>query len=172
MINLRYHIVSITAVFLALAIGLALGSTLIQRGIVDTLETRLDELGERLDRTDGENADLRDEISDRDDFDRQVAESRDPLLAGHLADQPVLMIAMQGTDSDTLDEIRRSLRSANALVSGTLVFTGRWESLSADEIEELADLLDRRISIEGLARSLTMRGIADELRSEERRVGK
>ena len=35
MINLRYHIVSITAVFLALGIGLTLGSTFLDRVTVD-----------------------------------------------------------------------------------------------------------------------------------------
>ncbi len=43
MINLRYHIISITAVFLALGIGLTLGSTFLDRVTVDTLESQLDE---------------------------------------------------------------------------------------------------------------------------------
>lgn len=44
MINLRYHIVSIAAVFLALAIGLALGSTFVDSVLVSNLESRVDQL--------------------------------------------------------------------------------------------------------------------------------
>jgi hypothetical protein len=163
MINLRYHIVSITAVFLALAIGLALGSTLIQRGIVDTLETRLDELGERLDRTDGENAALRGDLEALDAASERLAAARDPLLAGHLDDQPVLLLAVQGTDDDLIAEARQSLRAAGSQVSGTLSFTARWESLTADEVAELSSLFDRRLNSEQVARNLVLRRVAEEL---------
>ena len=63
MINLRYHIVSITAVFLALGIGVAMGSTLIQRATIDTLENRLDDQKQRLEETDAENERLEAELA-------------------------------------------------------------------------------------------------------------
>ena len=44
MFNLRYHIVSIAAVFLALAIGLALGSTFVDSVLVSNLESQVDQL--------------------------------------------------------------------------------------------------------------------------------
>ena len=43
MINLRYHIVSIVAVFLALGIGLALGSTFVDSILVNELKDQVDE---------------------------------------------------------------------------------------------------------------------------------
>ena len=43
MINLRYHIISIVAVFLALGIGLALGSTFVDSILVNELEDQVDE---------------------------------------------------------------------------------------------------------------------------------
>ena len=43
-INLRYHIVSITAVFLALGIGLAFGAAFIDRATVDQLERNLNRI--------------------------------------------------------------------------------------------------------------------------------
>lgn len=45
MINLRYHIVSIVAVFLALGIGLALGSTFVDSFLVNELEDQVNEFG-------------------------------------------------------------------------------------------------------------------------------
>ena len=44
MINLRYHIVSIVAVFLALAVGVVMGSTVIARSELDFLHNRQDDL--------------------------------------------------------------------------------------------------------------------------------
>ena len=43
MINLRYHIISIVAVFLALGIGLALGSTFVDSVLVNELEDQVNE---------------------------------------------------------------------------------------------------------------------------------
>ena len=43
MINIRYHIVSITAVFLALTVGMVVGSTFIGGQTVETLKSRLDD---------------------------------------------------------------------------------------------------------------------------------
>ena len=40
MISFRFHVVSITAVFLAIAIGVVVGSTYVDRAIVDTLRNR------------------------------------------------------------------------------------------------------------------------------------
>ena len=42
MLNLRYHVISLVAVFLALGIGVLMGSTVVNRGVVDQLRKRLD----------------------------------------------------------------------------------------------------------------------------------
>lgn len=42
MINFRYHLISIVAVFLALGIGVVMGSTVIDRAIVDSLKNRIE----------------------------------------------------------------------------------------------------------------------------------
>ena len=42
MISFRFHVVSITAVFLAIAIGVVVGTTYVDRAVVDSLENRVD----------------------------------------------------------------------------------------------------------------------------------
>jgi hypothetical protein len=163
MINLRYHIVSITAVFLALGIGVTLGSSLIQRYTIDTLEGRLDELGERLDRTDGENRALRDELDERDALASRIADEGRSLFAGHLDEVPVLVLSVQGADDDLVVDTRASLRAADALVAGTLTFTARWADLTDDELDELSALLGRRLTNEQVARNIAVRQVVDEL---------
>src|SRR5918997_1810971 len=49
MINFRFHIVSLTAVLLALGIGLVLGTTFLDDATVNTLENQLSDLERSLD---------------------------------------------------------------------------------------------------------------------------
>ena len=42
MINFRYHVVSLTAVFLALAIGLVVGTAALNGPVADTLSDQVD----------------------------------------------------------------------------------------------------------------------------------
>ena len=48
MIDFRYHLVSIVAVFLALAIGIVLGATQLQRQTVDVLQSTSNSLRNQL----------------------------------------------------------------------------------------------------------------------------
>ena len=49
MISFRFHVVSITAVFLAIAIGVVVGSTYVDRAIVESLQNRIDSVSSNLD---------------------------------------------------------------------------------------------------------------------------
>ena len=44
MIHFRFHIVSIIAVFLAIAIGTVMGATFVGRGVIDRLQNRIDKV--------------------------------------------------------------------------------------------------------------------------------
>ena len=55
MINLRYHIVSLTAVFLALASGVLLGGTYLDKYTVDQLDQSITNAEERIRETRAEN---------------------------------------------------------------------------------------------------------------------
>ena len=54
MIDFRYHLVSIVAVFLALAIGIVLGSTELQGNTIDVLRTSSNLLKNELDQSNAE----------------------------------------------------------------------------------------------------------------------
>ena len=57
MINIRYHVYSLVAVFLALAIGVAAGSTVVQRSVVDNLKSTQGRIEKNLDDLEAQNAD-------------------------------------------------------------------------------------------------------------------
>jgi hypothetical protein len=67
MINFRFHLASLIAIFLALALGVVVGAGVIDRGVVDTLNNRLDRVSSMVDRVQGENDVLRGENSELSD---------------------------------------------------------------------------------------------------------
>jgi hypothetical protein len=138
MINFRFHLVSLTAIFLALGIGIAVGATVVDRATVDFLETRLKGVEARLDTTDTENERLRAEVDRWTAFSEQA---RDEAVAGRLEGVPVLLIGVQGIDRQPVDELRRSLTSAGAGVQGTVWFTSKVGLEKPEDATTLAGIL-------------------------------
>jgi hypothetical protein len=79
-INFRFHLVSLVAVFLALALGVVMGSTVIDRAIVDRLSSQIDSVKKRADAERAENRTLRDQMKGLETF---IAQSQ-PLVSGVL----------------------------------------------------------------------------------------
>lgn len=91
MYNLRYHIASLVAVFLALAMGLFLGAMIVDSGAVDrTSASVIESLQKEYDSLRTENARLDDEVADGAAFESTlVGEWAD----GRLVDSTVLLVA-------------------------------------------------------------------------------
>lgn len=143
MINLRYHIISLTAVFLALGIGLTLGSTFLDRVTVDTLKSQLDTVEAQVRDTGADNEALRDRVGALEDRDAGLAEELpERLLAGHLDAVPVLLLATRGTDEPLVAATVGALSAAGADVAGTWWLTERWALEDDGDVSELAALLD------------------------------
>ena len=49
MIDIRYHVISLVAVFLALGIGILLGTTLVERGLIAEQKNEIKSLRETFD---------------------------------------------------------------------------------------------------------------------------
>ncbi|MCB0975926.1 MAG: copper transporter [Acidimicrobiales bacterium] len=121
MINLRYHIVSITAVFLALGIGTALGGTFLDRYTVDVLDRNIRSAEARISDTEAQNARLETQIGDANARnDALIQTGSAALFAGQLEDLPVLIVTSEGIDPDVVSNLRMSLVRADADVRGTL----------------------------------------------------
>ncbi|MDQ4068860.1 MAG: copper transporter [Actinomycetota bacterium] len=139
MINLRYHIVSLVAVFLALGLGIVMGSTVIDRVTVDALNNRLDEVQRSVGAIREENGRLKGQV----DRGRTFAETtRDQLLRGHLRNIPVMVIAVSGVDRGPVDALRQTLVGAQATVQGTIWFTPKMRLANDGDVRALATALD------------------------------
>jgi hypothetical protein len=117
MINFRFHLVSLIAVFLALALGVVMGATVIDQAIVDGLNSRINSVEREADKQRSENSDLRDEL------DRQSAyvdETAGLTVANQLAGVPVAVVALRGSDNDAVTEAVALAQAAGAVAPGIL----------------------------------------------------
>jgi hypothetical protein len=139
MINLRYHIVSLVAVFLALGLGIVMGSTVIDRVTVDALNNRLDDVQRSVGAIRDENGRLKGEVDRGLDF---AETTRDQLLRGHLRNVPVLVVAVAGVDRGPVDDLRTALVGAQATLQGTIWFTPKMRLSNDGDVRALATALE------------------------------
>jgi hypothetical protein len=116
-INFRFHLVSLVAVFLALALGVVMGSTVIDRAIVDRLSSQIDSVKKRADEQRAENRTLRDQIKGLETF---VAQSQPQVTARRLNQIPVTVVAVRGEPAEDVRGATDILKQAGALVPGVL----------------------------------------------------
>ncbi|CAM3112704.1 copper transporter [Stackebrandtia soli] len=119
MINFRYHIVSVTAVFLALAIGLILGTAALNGPTVDALSDTVSSLR-------ADNQALRDEVVQLEEdasTDPELASQIAPAaLANTLEDERVLVLSIGSADPADVESVVKMLGYSKASVTGQLNF--------------------------------------------------
>jgi hypothetical protein len=119
-ISFRYHLVSVVAVFLALALGIIIGTTALNGPITTDLCKQVNTLkGDRTSLANQVKA-LQTQVGDASDFAAAYGPS---IVANTLDKQNVLVIAMPGASSTTRDGVERELTQAGAKISGRLSLT-------------------------------------------------
>ncbi|MDT5043687.1 MAG: hypothetical protein QOE51_4672, partial [Actinoplanes sp.] len=113
MINFRYHVVSLTAVFLALAIGLVVGTAALNGPVADSLKDQVTALSKDNSNYRDQANQYRDELNRAQDFATEVS---GPLVAGKLTGRRVLLVALPG-GQDYLDGVKSMLAVAGAKVT-------------------------------------------------------
>jgi hypothetical protein len=138
-IDFRYHLVSIIAIFFALAAGIALGAGPLKAGVDQTLTDQTSALRD-------ENQQLRDQIATLE----STAEYRDAfvgavtpeLIDGRLADRRVVLVALPGADADQVAAIGETLAGSGAAVGATVSIDATWtDAGSAAVLDTLASEL-------------------------------
>jgi hypothetical protein len=128
-ISLRYHIVSLVAVFLALALGIVVGSTVLQEGTVSVLRATSDQVREQSERNSRENVALKQENSRLQSFGATVLPD---LVRGRLDGRSVVLVDTDKVDSGLRDGVRKVLEDAGAEVDGQITFADERLALGAD----------------------------------------
>jgi hypothetical protein len=159
-ISFRYHIVTIVAVFLALAIGLLAGSAFVQPELQRELEDQTAELQRA-------NADLREaltevraEVAALDGF----AEATLPYLTSNrLAGTQVVVVSQEGVEDAVLGQTQRSLVESGAEVLAVLSARNELASQDPETQAGLAEILQRPDAVLEDLPSLTATAIAERL---------
>ena len=146
MIDFRYHLVSIVAVFLALAVGIVLGSTELRGAAFTALEGTSNALSHKLDAANNENSALQQEVSG----DQAFAQAAEPVLLAHLLDgKRAVVITAPGAPSAVVNGITTALGDAGATVSGQVALSAKFADTSASNLS-LLDQLTQRVAPSGL----------------------
>ena len=117
MVDFRYHLVSIIAVFLALAVGIVVGTTALNGPVLDGLKGSVSHLTADKRALEGNVRELRGTVADDSAFADLVAPA---LVRGRLAGERVLVISTSDADNAVRDGLLTSLADAGATVAGRL----------------------------------------------------
>jgi hypothetical protein len=136
-INFRYHVVSLTAVFLALAIGLVAGTAALNGPMADSLNDSVNALGRDNKNLREQVSHLREEVNREEDF---VEEAAPRMLGGTLTDRRVLVLSLPG-GHDQVDGVIKMLETAGATVTARVEVDDKFTN--PENGVELLDLADQ-----------------------------
>ncbi|HEV2089320.1 MAG TPA: copper transporter [Cryptosporangiaceae bacterium] len=136
MINFRYHVVSLTSIFLALAIGLVLGTAALNGPVADDLNDRVSSLSRTNGQLREEVSDLRTRATSQDQFVREVAPM---LLTGKLTGRTVVVVTTPTAEAKDRDAVVDTLRQAGATITGQVALTDDFTDPKSDvALQDLA----------------------------------
>lgn len=141
MVTFRFYVVSIVAFFLALAVGLVIGSVL-DEGLFNSMADRLEGVERNLDETVASIDDKNRQISE---LERYVDGSASFAVASQLAETTSMLVIEPGVPAEPVEDLARRLREAGSQVAGLIWLEPRWdltEDVDADDLRRVAGLPD------------------------------
>ena len=160
MINFRFHVVSLIAIFLALALGVVIGAGVIDRGVVDTLNSRLDRVEAKSDRIQSENNKL---STENGQLSQAIAQMQPFAVSGRLVGDDVGVVAVRGVDSDNVNDLVTATQQADATVTGKLWLEDKWKLDSSNDVKALQDALGSTTKNKTSLRTEAWKQLADRL---------
>jgi len=138
-LTFRYHLVTIVAVFLALAIGIVVGSTFVGPSVVESLRNQVEDVSDTLDERKAANDRL---TAENEHLDESVVEASPWAVDGRLDGSSVLVVADRGVSEGVLDQTDVLLQQAGATTPGTLWIDPAFELDDEDEQDALAAAIE------------------------------
>ena len=140
MISLRSHAISLAAVFLALAIGVALGSGLLSNTLLSGLRDDKHEMQNQINTlTDDKNV-LNEKLSAAGEFDAQMSPR---ILRDTMADKSVVVFRTPDAGDNDVEALTRLVGEAGGAVTGTVALTQ--EFVDANSAEKLLSVVNSPI---------------------------
>jgi Copper transport outer membrane protein, MctB len=136
-IDFRYHLVSIVAVFLALTVGIVLGSTELQPTVASGLNSANSSLREQLSATGHERDQANLQASASDSF---ILASEQYLLTGLLTGQRIVIISEPGAPASVIAGITTAAKDADATVTGQISLQTRFFDTNSTTLSALTTM--------------------------------
>ena len=160
MIDFRYHLVSIVAVFLALSLGLLLGSTelrpYVQRGLNGLSKSEQNQIENLL----AQRRQLQSQVSSENQFASANAPS---MLHNVLAGQRAVLVLAPGAPDAVTSGVTEALQTAGATVTGSLQFQPAFFDTSAASSQKLSQVAEQYAQPSALNLTGTAQAQASEL---------
>ena len=136
MITFRYHLVSLVAVFLALALGIVVGTTALNGPVTSDLRHQVDDLKKERTQLAGQVKSLQGQVDTAGQFATTFGSQ---LVAGTLKRASVLVVALPGASTGLQDGIANQLTAAGAKITGRLDLAPSFvDPAQGDRIRSLA----------------------------------
>lgn len=162
MINLRYHVVSLIAVFLALGLGVLAGTTVTDEGIVKVLRRQTETLRDQRTAAEQAREAAEREVEVWERFGEPVVPA---MMRGRLAGVPVVLLVESSVGDDLLEQVDNAVAGAGGRVAGSIRFSDKWPLRRQEQHRELAGALgSTRTDTAALLREAASR-VASRLRS-------
>ena len=117
MIDFRYHIVSLVAVFLAIALGIVIGTTALNGRVLDDLEDQVTGLQEDKRNLEDTTQALQTQLETGDQFEEAVGPT---LVADTLTGRSVVLLVDGDVADDAVEAVEALLDQAGATLTGTI----------------------------------------------------
>ena len=134
MINFRFHIVSLIAVFLAMGLGILVGSTVVDQVVVDRLDREIRDVSHESNQVKSDNSRLGDQVSKLNDF---VQKSSQYAAQDRLDGVPVAIVAEKGVDGSAVSSLLSTVKASGAVVPGVFWLTDKWRLDSPKDLRAL-----------------------------------
>lgn len=138
MVNFRFHLISLVAVFLSLAIGVSLGSGFVGEAITRNLAEEVDSVREQNGIVRNENLELKARLEDAERFAVGV---RSWMIEGALQGEEVVFVRFDHADTVLSDAAAAAVEEADGRVASTVTVTDKVALASSEEIDELARIV-------------------------------
>ena len=160
MLTFRYHLVTIVAVFLALAIGIVVGSTFVGPSVVESLQNQVEDVSKTLDERKEANDRL---TTENEQLDESLTEASPWAADRRLDGRSVLVMADRGVSEGVIEDTDELLQQAGATVPGTVWIDPAFALEDEDEQAALAEALGIEVSDPARMQRQAWRGVLQDL---------
>ncbi|QRV01442.1 copper transporter [Arcanobacterium phocisimile] len=123
MIDFRYHLVSLGAVFIALAVGIILGAGPLQNSIGNVLSSQVQALSEANSQLKGDASKYKSTIAQHEAAWSDLAPE---LVQGTLTDRSIALVSLPGVSNDEITAVSERLTEAGASINMQVTLNSSW----------------------------------------------